>query len=140
MRSSWCPGNCFFRAAGDSSTGYYTISAIPKAPQGAFTWHVFKIQLNSGTYYNYIDGTSYGGYGGFANSAKDVRLGDEITNNCSTVNTTYWGSPSVSSSYAFQYRTSSGLWTTWGSGSVFSNAPYHQQWLTYAIYQRTWGP
>ncbi|MDI3341691.1 MAG: hypothetical protein QJR03_14295 [Sphaerobacter sp.] len=142
MRSSWCPGNCFFRAAGDESIGFYDISRLPKATQGAFTWHVYRIAYDSssGIWRNYIDGTAYGGWSN-PSSAVRIDIGNEVTNNCTILHTTYFGSPSMSSPYAFQYRTSWGQWTTWGTGIQHADhPPYHNEWLTYAIYIRTWGP
>ena len=140
IRWSGCggTGNCFFRAKGVN--GVITFDQISKTPSGAGTWHTFKIQYSAGTYYVYIDGTSYGGYGGFPSSAVRITIGNEATSNCSTIHTTTYGSSSASSAYAFKYWTGSS-WTTWGSATTTAYHPqYHQSWTTYAIKMTTWGP
>mgnify|MGYP000368558953 CR=1 FL=1 len=140
MRSQWCPGNCFYRTRGKDGLVTH-LDKVSKAPKGAHNWHVYRLIYSSstGAWHTYIDGTHYGGYS-HKSTGEVIEIGNEVTSNCTIVHITYFGSPSTSSSYAFQYRTGNGVWTTWGSGNVVTNPPYRHEWLTYAIYQRTWGP
>lgn len=107
-RTPSCNGNCFFRARRTTS-GHLSL-VINKAPQGAHTWHVYKLEFSTGgaSWVATIDGQSYGGFGGLATSATRMTVGIELTSNCSVAHTTYFGSPSTSSSYAFRYKTGAG--------------------------------
>lgn len=144
-RTPECNGNCFYRARRISATDFRR-DYINKVPHGAHTWHLYKLEYSpsNGTWGTNIDGQYYGGYGGLATSAVRMTVGLELTSNCSIAHTTYFGSPSTSSSYAFRYKTGSGLWTTWGSGvrscdGLGCNDPNaHASWLTWAIYGRAW--
>jgi hypothetical protein len=117
-------------------------SPLPKSTGGYPTWHQYALVYNSvtGAYDTYIDGQNFGGW---TNQPylRRVDVGTEITNSCSTIHMTYFGSPSPSSSYAFKYRVGvNGFWTTWGSGTASaSHPPMHSEWQAYAIYMRAWG-
>lgn len=133
---------CFVHAhhVNGVQTSYQVLS---KSPSGAHFCHKYRLQYNPtyggiGTYFGNVKlGSTYSQQ----RASGLISIGNELTNNSSTVHITYWGYSVPSSQYAFKYRTSSGFWTTWGSAQApIIDWPYHLEWVTYAIRMRTWGP